>query len=57
MEGIQEKSKIILQISNKIFVIYNSKNENKIGYFKTELIQPITAKYFNDKKKSSALFL
>ena len=44
-----------LQISNKIFTFYNSKSENKIGYFKTELIQPISPKYFNDKKRTSAL--
>ncbi len=44
-----------LQISNKIFTFYNSKSENKIGYFKTELIHPISPKYFNDKKRTSAL--
>ena len=33
----------------------NSKNENKIGYFKTELIKPISPIYFDNKKKTSAL--
>ena len=33
----------------------NTKNENKIGYFKTELIRPISPLYFDNKKKTSAL--
>ena len=53
--GNSRKIKNYLQIGNKIFVIYTSKNENRIGYFKTELIQPISAKYFSDRKKSSAI--
>mgnify|MGYP000869546901 CR=1 FL=1 len=44
-----------LQISNKLFVVHTSKNENKIGYFKTELIKPIAPLYFNDKERTSAL--
>ena len=39
MEEIQEKLELFTD-RNKIFVIYNSKNENKVGYFKTELIKP-----------------
>ena len=31
------------------------KSENKIGYFKTELIKPISPLYFNDKERTSAL--
>tara|TARA_Y100000816_G_C25847815_1_gene442930 strand:- start:231 stop:542 length:312 start_codon:yes stop_codon:yes gene_type:complete len=50
--GNSRKIKNYLQISNKIFVIYNSKNENKVGYFKTELIEAISPRYFNDKKKN-----
>jgi len=49
------KIRNFLQISNKIFVFYSSKSVNKIGYFKTELIEAISPKYFNDKKKTSAL--
>ena len=44
-----------LQIGNKIFIIYNSKNRNKIGYLKTEIIEAISPRYFNDKKKSFLL--
>ena len=53
--GNSRKVRNYLQISNKIFVFYNNKNENKIGYFKTELMQAISPKYFNDKTKTSAL--
>ena len=53
--GNSRKVKNYLQISNKIFVFYNNKNENKIGYFKTELIQAISPKYFSNKTKTSAL--
>jgi len=49
------KIRNFLQISNKIFVFHSSKSENKIGYFKTELIEPVSPRYFNDKKKTSAL--
>ena len=44
-----------IQISNKLFVLNNSKNDNKIGYFKTELIKAISPIYFNNKEKTSAL--
>ena len=53
--GNSRKIRNYLQISNKLFIIHNSKNENKIGYFKTELIKPISPLYFNDKKTISAL--
>ena len=53
--GSSRKIKNYLQISNKLFITHNSKNENKIGYFKTELIKPITPLYFNDKERTSAL--
>jgi len=53
--GTSRKIRNYLQISNKLFVSHSSKNENKIGYFKTELIKPISPLYFNDKKRTSAL--
>ena len=49
--GTSRKIKNYLQLTNKIFIINNSKNENKIGYFKTELIEAISPKYFDDKNK------
>ncbi len=53
--GNSRKIRNYLQVSNKIFVFYSSKSENKIGYFKTELVEAISPRYFNDKKKTSAL--
>ena len=53
--GNSRKIRNYLQLSNKILVFHNSKNQNRIGYFKTELIEAISPKYFNDKKKTSAL--
>ena len=53
--GNSRKIRNYLQLSNKLFIFHNSKNENKIGYFKTELIKAITPIYFNDKERTSAL--
>jgi DNA repair protein RecO (recombination protein O) len=53
--GTSRKIRNYLQISNKLFVSYSSKSENRIGYFKTELIKPISPLYFNDKERTSAL--
>ncbi len=53
--GNSRKIRNYLQISNKLFVSHSSKSENKIGYFKTELIKPIAPLYFSDKERSSAL--
>ena len=51
MDSSKRKIKNYLQLTNKIFIVYNSKNENKIGYFKTELVEAIAPKYFDDKNK------
>ena len=53
--GNSRKIRNYLQVSNKLFVFNNSKNDNRIGYFKTELINPISPNYFDDKKRTSAL--
>ena len=53
--GISRKIRNFLQISNKIFIFYSSKSENKLGYFKAELVEAISPKYFSDKKKTAAL--
>ena len=53
--GTSRKIRNFLQISNKIFIIYSSKSEIRLGYFKTELVEAISPKYFNDKKKTAAL--
>ena len=53
--GNSRKIRNYLQISNKLFVFNNSKNDNRIGYFKTELIKAISPNYFNDRERTSAL--
>ena len=53
--GTSRKVRNYLQISNKLFVSHISKDENRIGYFKTELIKPISPLYFNDKERTSGL--
>ena len=53
--GNSRRIRNYLQVCNKLLVINNSKNDNKIGYFKTELINPISPNYFNDKERTSAL--
>jgi DNA repair protein RecO (recombination protein O) len=53
--GSSRKIRNFLQISNKIFVFHTSKSENRIGYFKTELVEAISPKYFNNKEKTTSL--
>ncbi len=53
--GNSRKIRNYLQISNKLFVEHYLKNENKIGYFKTELIKPVSPLFFDDKERTSAL--
>jgi len=53
--GNSRKIRNFLQISNKIFVLHTSKAENRIGYFKTELVEAISPKYFNNKRKTTSL--
>jgi DNA repair protein RecO (recombination protein O) len=53
--GTSRKIRNFLQISNKIFIFYSSKSENRLGYFKAELIEAISPKYFNNKKKTTTL--
>ncbi len=53
--GNSRKIRNYLQLSNKLLIVHNSKNENRLGYFKTELLKPISPLYFNDKERTSAL--
>ena len=50
-----KKIKNYLQTGNELFIEFNSKNENSLGYFKTEIIEATTAKYFSDKKKLGSI--
>tara|TARA_B100001996_G_scaffold314360_1_gene256937 strand:- start:341 stop:1021 length:681 start_codon:yes stop_codon:yes gene_type:complete len=53
--GTSKKIKNYLQIGNKIHVNFNSKSENKIGYFKIEILQPLSVIYFNNYQKLSCI--
>ena len=53
--GVSRKVRNYLQISNKLFVSHTSKSDSRLGYFKTELIKPISPLYFSDKERTSAL--
>jgi len=49
--GSSKKIKNYLQIGNKLYVNHIFKSEGRIGYFKVEILEPLTPLYFNDKKK------
>ena len=53
--GSSRKQKRNFQIGNKILFNWKAKGENKIGYFTTELIKPISPLFFDDKKKSACI--
>ena len=59
--GTSKKIKNYLQIGNKIYVNFNSKSENRIGYFKVEIQEAISPYFFDNQKKltciSSAMYL
>ncbi len=53
--GTSKKIKNYLQVGNKLHVNYNSKNENRIGYFKVEILNAYTPLYFDYKQKLSCI--
>ncbi len=53
--GTSKKIKNYLQIGNNLHVNFNSKSENKIGYFKVEIEQALSPYYFDNKKKLSCI--
>ena len=53
--GTSKKIKNYLQIGNKLYVNFNSKSENKIGYFKVEIENALSPLYFDDPKKLSCI--
>ena len=50
--GSSRKQKKNFQIGNKILLNWRSKNENKMGYFNIELIDPIAPLFFDNKRKA-----
>ncbi len=53
--GTSKKIKNYLQIGNNLHINFNSKSENKIGYFKVEIEQALSPYYFDSKKKLSCI--
>ncbi len=53
--GTSKKIKNYLQIGNKFHVNYNSKNENRIGYFKIEILNAYSPMYFDNIQKLSCI--
>ena len=53
--GTSKKIKNYLQIGNQLYINFNSKSENKIGYFKIEILQALSPRYFDNYKKLSCI--
>ena len=53
--GTSKKIKGYIQTGNKLSLNFNSKSENKIGYFKVEICEVLSPLYFNNQKKLSCI--
>lgn len=53
--GTSKKIKNYLQIGNKLHINYNSKNDNRMGYFKIEILNAYSPLYFDHKQKLSCI--
>ena len=53
--GTSKKIKNYLQIGNQLYTNFNSKTENKIGYFKIEIFKAFSPFYFDDSKKLNCI--
>ena len=53
--GTSKKIKNYLQIGNRLHLNYSSKNNNRVGYFKIEILNAYTPLYFDDKQKLSCI--
>ena len=53
--GTSKKIKNYLQIGNNLYVNYNSKSENSIGYFKVEIQNALSPLYFDDYQRLSCI--
>ena len=53
--GTSKKIKNYLQVGNEIHVNFNSKSENKIGYFKIEIERALSPAYFENMQKLSSI--
>ena len=53
--GTSKKIKNYLQIGNKIYVNFNSKSENRVGYFKIEILEALSPPFFDNQQKLSCI--
>ena len=53
--GTSKKIKNYLQIGNQLHVNYNSKSENRIGYFKLEIQNAFSPIYFEHREKITCI--
>ena len=53
--GTSKKIKNYLQIGNKLYVNYNYKNENSMGYFKVEIQEALSPLYFDNHQKLTCI--
>ena len=53
--GTSKKIKNYLQIGNQLYLNYNSKSENKLGYFKLEIQKVYSPIYFENSQKLSCI--
>ena len=53
--GTSKKIKNYLQVGNKLHINYNSKNDNRMGYFKIEILKAYSPFYFDHKQKLSCI--
>ena len=53
--GTSKKIKNYLQIGNKLFVNYNSKSQNSLGYFKIEIFEALSPYYSDNNQKLSCI--
>ena len=53
--GTSKKVKNYLQIGNRLHVNYSSKSDNRIGYFKIEILNAYSPLYFDHKQKLSCI--
>ena len=49
--GTSKKIKNYLQVGNELYVNFNSKTDNRIGYFKIEILKAYSPVYFDEPKK------
>jgi DNA repair protein RecO (recombination protein O) len=53
--GTSKRIKNYLQVGNKLHINYNSKNDNRMGYFKIEILKAYSPFYFDHKQKLSCI--